>query len=105
MERLHRENNFFDHGKDDNALNIRMELYGTILHEGDFEKYQPYCYMNHWNPKFWITKWLSKRINSSNNDAEEIRRVWILMRFVEYQEAEWSKLNDMLTSLKKNIFK
>lgn len=95
-ERMHREKNFYDHGKGEKMEELKIEYYGSFLHEGDFEKYQSYCYKSHLNPMFWITKWNAKRIKKTDNVRDEVRRLWILMRFEDYQEAGWSKLNDQL---------
>lgn len=93
MEKLHREKNFYDHGHGD-AIPVRMEHYSLYLDDGDFEKYQKYCYMSHWNPKFWIMKWWVNRMKESTLPTIERRRMWILMRFEDYQGEKWSEMEE-----------
>lgn len=100
MERIHREKNFYDHGHDD-ALEVRMQHYGLYLDDGDFEKYQKYCYMSHWNPEFWIMKFWVNRMKPSTLPSIERRRLWILMRFEKYQAEKWAEYEDRAKEINK----
>jgi len=79
------------------GINERLERYGNILHDGDFEYWQPCCYMDK-NSDEWkqkkkeadSLKFESKlNINSIRYKAEELRTMWIKSRFFEYQSSEW----------------
>lgn len=94
MEKMHRDKNFYDHGYKTDTLEIRIEHYGRFLDDGDFEKYQKYCYMSHWNPKFWLMKWWVNRMKESTLPSIERRRMWILMRFEDYQGKKWSEMEE-----------
>lgn len=99
---MHREKNFYDHGYGIGVFEI-PEHYGKFLQEGDFEKYQPYCYMSRLNPLFWVTRFLVHRITKSTDDVSEARRLWILMRFEKYQEAKWAEYNRQQLKHYRNI--
>jgi len=87
----HKDYNFYNHGHGDN-LYSRFSMYGLYLQEGDFEKYQPACYMDHDSDEFLNLKADAQHIIQSDDNISEARRNWILMRFPIYQEAEWTVL-------------
>jgi len=101
MEKIHRENNFYNHGKGDKNLEFRINHYSLYLLEGDFEKYQQYCYMSHYNPLFWITKWRVHIIKKSDIPSKERRRLWLVMRFESYQEGKWAELEAQCVEVNK----
>lgn len=89
VDKQHREKNFYDHGNGDKHVDFRIEWYGEILQEGDFEKYQKYCYMKRYDPRFIITKFIVFRWKKEKDLIKEERRLWIIHRFQKYQEKEW----------------
>jgi hypothetical protein len=97
MDEEHREYCFNDHGLGSYTLEIRMETYGLYLEEGDFEKFQPVCYMDRHSEEFLKLKYIANSIPISNNPVHETRRVWILNRFTDYRSEEWIKLRDAYT--------
>ena len=102
IDRIHREKNFFEHGRSEEVtFNIRMEHYGLFLHEGDFEFYQPFCYMSHWNPFFWIFKLRVNLIRDSKDPVKQRRKNWLVMRFLKYQGEKWSRLEEQNIELNK----
>lgn len=95
MDEEHREYCFNNHGLGDDVLEFRMETYGLYLEEGDFEKFQPVCYMDKHSEKFLKLKDIANSIPISNDPVNETRRLWILNRFTDYRSEEWIKLRDM----------
>ena len=76
--------NFYEFG-----IDHKMEYYGLFLQEGDFEKYQPVCYMDHSSTEFLNLQQEASHIPKTNDYRKEARRYWILMRFEHYQDTEW----------------
>lgn len=97
IERLHRENCFYNHGYGpEEMLKRNMEWYGTYLEDGDFEKWQKYCFMSHWNPLFWIGKFQANRIPYTTKPSSMVRRNWILQRFEKFQEEQWTEFRNKI---------
>ena len=94
MDEEHREYCFYDHGVGDDVLELRMETYGLYLEEGDFEKFQPVCYMDRHSEEFLKLKDIANSIPININHVKETRRLWILNRFTVYRSKEWIKLRD-----------
>jgi len=60
--------------------------YEFFIQEGDFERWQPFCYMNTGSQEWWEGYTLA---------------CWIMNRFTTYWGPEWSKLNsDTLKGIK-----
>lgn len=89
---IFRDTCFYDHGFGDSQLDRRMEFYGEFLEDGDFEKWQPCCYMSHLNPIWQLKKFEANAIAESDDPKIEIRRLWILNRFTKYKSPEWDVL-------------
>jgi hypothetical protein len=66
----------------------RLEIYGELLHEGDFEYYQPFCYADK---------------NSIHYKKEKLRAMWIRMRFCEFGSEEWSTLQEEFRRLRDGV--
>ena len=94
MDKKHREYCFYNHGQENNMLELRMEGYGLYLDEGDFEKFQPICYMDKHSKEFLKLKEEAKLISISDDAVKETRRLWILNRFTDYQSDEWVDLRN-----------
>jgi hypothetical protein len=82
MDEEHREYCFNDHGLGSYTLEIRMETYGLYLEEGDFEKFQPVCYMDRHSEEFLKLKYIANSIPISNNPVHETRRMDKIKRCV-----------------------
>jgi hypothetical protein len=102
MDKEHRDYCFYDHGSSSSTFEIRLETYGLYLEEGDFEKFQPACYMDRHSEEFLKLKNIANSIPISNDPVHETRRVWLLNRFTDYRSKEWIKLRDAYT---KNVVK
>lgn len=91
-----KDNCYFDHGMGDmeNHQEIRMEFYGEFLDDGDFERYQPCCYMSWYNPYKIVMFARAKMIRKTTNPHREVRRLWILNRFTMFQSAAWKAIDD-----------
>jgi len=74
-----------------------MEYYGFFLEEGDFEKWQPICYMDKTSDKFLNLRQEAYHISKSDDPRMEARRYWILQRFTTYQGKEWKDFRDKFT--------
>ena len=94
MDEEHRDYCFYDHGSSSSTFEIRLETYGLYLEDGDFEKFQPACYMDRHSEEFLKLKDIANSIPISNDPAHETRRVWALNRFTDYRSKEWIKLRD-----------
>ena len=94
MDEEHREYCFNNHGLDAKVLEHRMNAYSLFLEEGDFEKFQPVCYMDRHSKEFLKLKDDATLIPISNDSVKETRRLWILNRFTDYQSEEWITLRD-----------
>ena len=82
--------------KDYNFYEIdRVYFYTIFLHEGDFEKWQPACYMDKLSDEFLNLKAEADDIPPSTDPVMEMRRLWILNRFTIYQKKEWTRLRDL----------
>lgn len=100
-EKLHRDHNFYDHGfGEERSLERKLEFYSEFLEggsledggeDGDFERFQPCCYMDRNDPEFLRLKKIAETIPESDDPRSEVRRIWILKRFMEYQGPEWEK--------------
>jgi len=62
----------------------RAEFYSKFLHDGDFEKWQPCCYMKHDSKEFQLMALAAQR--------EYQRALWILNRFTIYNSPDWNRL-------------
>lgn len=94
MDKNHRDYCFYNHGKSAEMFELRLEEYGLYLDEGDFEKFQPACYMDKNSTEFLKLKENAKLIPISDEPVKETRRLWILNRFTYYQSEEWIELRD-----------
>ena len=94
MDKKHREYCFYNHGQEEKMLELRIEGYGLYLDEGDFEKFQPVCYMDKHSKEFLKLKEEAKLISISDDAVKETRRLWILNRFTDYQSDEWVDLRN-----------
>jgi hypothetical protein len=63
---------------DKEAFPKRMNWYSNILHDDDFENYQPFCYADS---------------NSDTYKKEKLRSMWIRIRFCQFGSIEWSRLD------------
>ena len=72
-------------------FNKIVENYGQILHDGDFEKYQPLC--NTPMPKD-IEQYLIR---------EQCRLLWINGRFTEHLEEDWCANHAVFTVLQDRL--
>jgi len=97
MDEQYREYCFNNHGMKDKVFELRMEGYGLYLNEGDFEKFQPVCYLDKHSQKFLKLHEQVKLIQILDDPVKETRRLWILNRFTNYQSDEWKKLRDQHT--------
>ena len=91
-EKAHKDYNYLNHGEGEKI--DRVESYILYLKEGDFEKWQPVCYMDNKSDEYLRLKEEADSIPKSNDPESETRRYWIRMRFQKYQETEWGKLKD-----------
>ena len=66
---------------------IVMERYGLFLEEGDFELWQPFCYMDKTSRKYTFMKQQVKVDYTKNTP----RHLWIRSRFVTYLSNEWKE--------------
>lgn len=67
-----------------NADLEREKTYSEFLHHDDFEKWQPFSYMNKEDEKF--------RIGAIAAQREYLRALWILNRFNLFQSPDWYRL-------------
>ena len=93
-DKASRDYNFYEHGTDEME---RYNLYSIFLQEGDFEKWQPVCYMDKASDEFLNLKAEADDIPKSADPVVEMRRLWILNRFTIYQKGEWKRLRDLST--------
>lgn len=96
-DKLHRDNCFYSHGYAVNLLDLRAEWMGISLEgdfekDGDFEKFQPACYMEKNDPKYLALKKEAESIPETIDPISELRRLWILARFVEFQMEDWERI-------------
>jgi len=87
----HKDFCFYDHGVG-NHIDYRLESYGFFLEDGDFETWQPVCYMDKSSTQFFYLKKKAEEILPSNNPIKETRRLWINLRFCAYQSSEYRSL-------------
>ena len=90
----HQDYNYYYHGM--NCGNEKLETYILYLGEGDFEKWQPVCYMDKNSDEFLKLREEANQIPKSDNIEEEVRRLWILQRFPVYVGKEWGIISDTL---------
>jgi len=64
--------------------NDRAEEYSKFLHDGDFEKYQPNCYLDR----------MSKEYLQACLEAERemLRAIWIRNRLTTYLSPDWNEM-------------
>lgn len=91
--KAHQDYNYYNHGT--GGID-RLEEYGLFLQEGDFEKWQPVCYMDKDSDEFLKLREEANQIPKSDNTEEEVRRLWILLRFPVYVGKEWGIIADRL---------
>ena len=84
MIKQHRDFLFYDHGFGEH-IGSRFDRYGLFLEDGDFEKWQPVCYMNKDGDEFKNLKNEAEKIKLTKNPVKEARRLWIMLRFEIYQ--------------------
>jgi len=60
---------------------VRMKYYSDFMHEGDFEKWQPACYMDHSSSGYLDSLLECER--------EYVRALWILSRHTTYYNHDW----------------
>lgn len=87
-----RDYNYYDHGLSETD---RIESYSMFLQDGDFEKWQPVCYMDKTSDEFLNLKAEADDIPESTDPVIELRRLWVLNRFTIYQKGEWKRLRDL----------
>ena len=97
----HQDYNYYYHGM--NCGNEKLETYILYLGEGDFEKWQPVCYMDKNSDEFLKLREEANLIPKSDNTEEEARRLWILLRFPVYVGKEWGIISDMFVVEFRNI--
>lgn len=90
--KAYKDYNYYDHGEYDKG--DRLAEYILFLQEGDFEKYQPACYMDKTCNEFLNLRQEASHIPITDNHIMEARRYWILMRFPKYQGTEWGILRE-----------
>ena len=73
----------------DAGINERMEFYGLFLNDGDFEKYQKYCYMDKDTVEFRKAKYEVDKLKIEGTWQEQARVLWIKNRFTEYNGYWW----------------
>jgi len=93
---IFRDTCFYDHGNGDVQLDRRMEFYAEFLHEGDFEKWHPCCYLPRDDPEFIALKAEAEAIPKSEDPRIEVRRLWIMNRFTIYKSPEWDVLLEQI---------
>jgi len=72
-------------GKDqDKVFKDRMELYSKVLQDGDFERWQKFCYIDK---------------NSREFKQGYINALWIFNRFTRFNSPEWSILCQQMRKL------
>lgn len=69
----------------------RTECYGLFLHDEDFDKFQPFCYIE---PKSLNNpQWVDALYQT---ECELLRGYWIRARCCEYLGPEWQKWNNLI---------
>jgi len=63
--------------------NVLEGWYGIFLHEGDFEHWQKYCYME----------------NCKEKRVEKLRAMWILQRFNLFGSKDWTDMTTKINPL------
>jgi len=66
----------------------RLQEYGLYLKDNDFEKYQPFCYINHDSLEYML--------GLREAEAELTRALWISQRFTTYYDIAWHQLNEKI---------
>ena len=102
MTKQHKDFLFYNHGFGDHIEN-RFDCYGLFLEDGDFEKWQPVCYMNRNGEEFKNLKNEAEEIQPIARPVKEARRLWIMMRFEVFQSKNYKllekELNRFLTQI------
>ena len=93
MLNSHKDFCFYDHGVG-NHIDYRLESYSFFLDEGDFETWQPVCYMEKSSTQFLNLKKKAEEMPRSNDPIKETQRLWIQLRFCVYQSSEYRTLLD-----------
>lgn len=79
------EESWFDVTSDE-----RCEEYSNFLEEGDFEYFQPCCYMDR---------------NTSEFKRKLLRALWIINRFTEWKGTDWKQINVKRSGLYPDVVK
>jgi len=66
------------------TTNDRLEEYSKFLHEGDFEKYQPNCYLDRMSKRYLIA--------CCDAEREMLRAIWIRNRLTTYLSPDWNEM-------------
>jgi len=84
------------------AVNDPANDYALFLHDGDFEKFQPYCYIEKNTIPYYEGALIAEQ--------EFTRALWIRQRFTTYLDIEWQEINsrflfhfDMILKLMEQI--
>jgi len=67
------------------AVNDPANDYGLFLHDGDFEKFQPYCYIKKNTIEYYQGCLIA--------EMEMTRALWIRQRFTTYLDIDWQEIN------------
>ena len=105
-ENQHKDYCFFSHGmnhSEEDHIDLRFEIYAYFLQEGDFERYQPACYLSRDSKEFQELKAEAEAIPDSKDPVEQLRKLWILERFTVYQSKEWTDYQEKIIELRKQI--
>lgn len=111
MIKRHKDFCFYDHGLGESGLDERFEDYSLFLNEGDFEKWQPVCYMKHDEPEFIkLKKEADSLINSFPDKSyewlrEEVRINWIILRFFDFYEVNRGRFSSRKFCVSQNNLK
>jgi len=70
----------------------KADIYSQFLEEGDFERYQQYCYMDKDSREYILEKEIVDNLIVEGTDRYKCRVLWIKSRFTEYCGYEWKKL-------------
>ena len=78
------EESFYD------EFDTRLEYYSKFLEDGDFEYWEPICFMDRNTPEF---------------RRKLMRALWIINRFTEWKGTNWKQLNMKIKALQPYILK
>ena len=102
MMKQHKDFLFYNHGFGDH-IESRFDCYGLFLEDGDFEKWQPVCYMDKNSEKFRNLKNEAEKIPLVETPEKEARRLWIMLRFEVFQSKNYKLLEKELNRFIKQI--